>query len=65
MTRLKILVHFVLQTAAHSAIVLVFSSLVPMEIMARLVMQTHGLLFLVDVLCVPTLRKQYHLISSI
>lgn len=62
MTRLKILVNFVLQTAVNSAFTLVFSSLVPMEIMASLVMQTHCLLFLVDMLFVVNLRKECHLI---
>jgi hypothetical protein len=62
MTRLKILVNFVLQTAVVPALALVFSSLVPMEIMASFVMQTHWLLFLVDMLFNSTLRKQYLLI---
>lgn len=48
MTRLKILVSFVWQTAVDSAFVLVFPSRVPMEIMASLIMQTHCRLFLVD-----------------
>lgn len=61
MTRLKILGNFVPQTAVDSALLLVFSSFVPMEIMASLVMQTHCLLFLVDMLFVLTPRKQYHL----
>lgn len=51
-----------LQTQWIQQLYFVFSSLVPMEIMARFVMQTHCLLFLVDMLCVLTLRKQYHLI---